>query len=566
MSPQQQQEQTPSIRIVPHIEGPRSLHFDIIEREVPESSIIKIGRFTDKAHVPNRVTFKSKVVSRGHAEIWCENGKFFIRDTKSSSGTFLNHVRLSSPSQESKPHPLKDGDVVQLGVDYQGGTEEIYRCVKMRIELNRSWQRKINHFNLNALKQVKQLTGPDAFKHQTTDCCICLCGIGPFQALFLAPCSHVFHYKCIRPILVSHHPGFLCPLCRSFADLEANIENQVDWEQLLAEEESAAKKDGNVTSTAGGASSVTATCGAAVSTTSERAILHQIDDQNSAVANQTFNRQENDNTNNISEASPIPIVNDNSGVQNNITVISNTTTSSPTNGTSTNTNNNATTTTNLSTQLDKIQINGRLLTAQEKEVLFSALNRIPSLTSPTASTSSTSLTIPIPKNNRKTGNGHEENDENGMLSRTLPSSPPQILNTAGIGTFEDNDSNGGESGSSIKPKLPRTRDRAETLNEIVEEEEEGSMSSSSSGPSERRTREKHPYSAQDVGISSASASDNDEDGLHISVRFCGNDGDNAYSFITSENGQENGFVQVTTWTLALSDLNILSVYLDFNDG
>lgn len=75
MSPQPQQDQLPAIRIVPHIEGPRSLHFEIIEREVPEGTVIKIGRFTDKANVPNRVTFKSKVVSRGHAEIWSEGGK-----------------------------------------------------------------------------------------------------------------------------------------------------------------------------------------------------------------------------------------------------------------------------------------------------------------------------------------------------------------------------------------------------------------------------------------------------------------------------------------------------------
>src|SRR6185436_6203507 len=70
-----QPEQTPSIRIVPHVEGPRSLQFDIIEREVPDGTNIKIGRFTDKANLPNRVTFKSKVVSRGHAEIWSESGK-----------------------------------------------------------------------------------------------------------------------------------------------------------------------------------------------------------------------------------------------------------------------------------------------------------------------------------------------------------------------------------------------------------------------------------------------------------------------------------------------------------
>ncbi|CAJ0912049.1 13965_t:CDS:2, partial [Entrophospora sp. SA101] len=232
---QDQKPEVPALRIVPHIEGSRSLHFEIIEREVPEGVAIKIGRFTDKAQVPNRVTFKSKVVSRGHAEIWHSEGKFYIKDTRSSSGTFLNHVRLSTPNSESRPFLLKDGDVVQLG---------------MRIELNRSWQRPINQFSLNTLKQFKQITqmsNSEGIKNPpTTDCCICLSGIGPCQALFLAPCSHVFHYKCIRPILFSHHSGFLCPLCRSFADLEAPIDNSVDWEQvggsakwdnLLAEEE-----------------------------------------------------------------------------------------------------------------------------------------------------------------------------------------------------------------------------------------------------------------------------------------------------------------------------------------
>ncbi|KAG2028359.1 SMAD/FHA domain-containing protein, partial [Suillus americanus] len=64
--------------------------------------------------------FDTKVLSRVHAEIWSDNGKFYIKDTKSSSGTFLNHVRLSPAGSESKPHELKDGDIVQLGLDYQG--------------------------------------------------------------------------------------------------------------------------------------------------------------------------------------------------------------------------------------------------------------------------------------------------------------------------------------------------------------------------------------------------------------------------------------------------------------
>ena len=44
------------------------------------------------------------------------------------------------------------------------------------------------------------------------------------QALFIAPCSHAFHYKCIRPLLETHHPSFSCPLCRTFANLEEDVE------------------------------------------------------------------------------------------------------------------------------------------------------------------------------------------------------------------------------------------------------------------------------------------------------------------------------------------------------
>jgi hypothetical protein len=52
------------------------------------------------------------------------------------------------------------------------------------------------------------------------------------QALFIAPCSHAFHYKCLRPLLDTHYPAFVCPLCRTFADLEADVEVDADeWEE-----------------------------------------------------------------------------------------------------------------------------------------------------------------------------------------------------------------------------------------------------------------------------------------------------------------------------------------------
>lgn len=63
--------------------------------------------------------------------------QFFIKDAKSSSGTFLNYKRLSAPDTESSSFPINDGDVIQLGVDYQGGAEEFYRCIKIQVEIGR---------------------------------------------------------------------------------------------------------------------------------------------------------------------------------------------------------------------------------------------------------------------------------------------------------------------------------------------------------------------------------------------------------------------------------------------
>ena len=51
-----------------------------------------------------------------------------FRDTKSSSDTFLNHIRVSAANAKSRPHELRGGDILRSGVDHQGGTEDIYEC------------------------------------------------------------------------------------------------------------------------------------------------------------------------------------------------------------------------------------------------------------------------------------------------------------------------------------------------------------------------------------------------------------------------------------------------------
>lgn len=67
-----------------------------------------------------------------------------------------------------------------------------------------------------------------------------LFGVTIRQALFIAPCSHTFHYKCIRPMLEQHHPAFSCPLCRTFADLEEDVEVEVSMEDLVEEDDESA--------------------------------------------------------------------------------------------------------------------------------------------------------------------------------------------------------------------------------------------------------------------------------------------------------------------------------------
>lgn len=66
----------PKLRLVPNVGlSCRSFVFDVIERELEPSVVYRIGRFSDRNSLPDRLSFKSKVVSRNHAELWTERGK-----------------------------------------------------------------------------------------------------------------------------------------------------------------------------------------------------------------------------------------------------------------------------------------------------------------------------------------------------------------------------------------------------------------------------------------------------------------------------------------------------------
>lgn len=82
--------------------------------------VLRIGRQTNAKTVPTPLNgfFDSKVLSRQHAEIWAEKaGKIWIRDVKSSNGTFVNGHRLSPENRESDPHELRENDTLELGID-----------------------------------------------------------------------------------------------------------------------------------------------------------------------------------------------------------------------------------------------------------------------------------------------------------------------------------------------------------------------------------------------------------------------------------------------------------------
>lgn len=82
--------------------------------------VLRIGRQTNQKTVPTPLNgyFDSKVLSRQHAEIYADrNGRVFIRDVKSSNGTFVNGMRLSPENKESEPRELREQDVLELGID-----------------------------------------------------------------------------------------------------------------------------------------------------------------------------------------------------------------------------------------------------------------------------------------------------------------------------------------------------------------------------------------------------------------------------------------------------------------
>ncbi|XP_030745315.1 sarcolemmal membrane-associated protein-like isoform X2 [Sitophilus oryzae] len=93
---------------------------------------VKIGRSVARAKpTPTNAIFDCKVLSRHHAMLCYENGKFYLQDTKSSNGTFVNNNRLSADN-----HEVSSGDIVQFGVDVVENNRKVaHGCIIATLKL-----------------------------------------------------------------------------------------------------------------------------------------------------------------------------------------------------------------------------------------------------------------------------------------------------------------------------------------------------------------------------------------------------------------------------------------------
>ena len=59
----------------------------------------------------NDLIISGRTVSRRHARLWFEGGRWYLADMQSANGTLVNNMRL----QPNQAIPLNDGDMINFG-------------------------------------------------------------------------------------------------------------------------------------------------------------------------------------------------------------------------------------------------------------------------------------------------------------------------------------------------------------------------------------------------------------------------------------------------------------------
>ncbi|KAJ7183026.1 SMAD/FHA domain-containing protein, partial [Mycena crocata] len=102
----------------------------------PPGTRVRVGRQLNQRAAPSAANgvFESRVLSRQHAEAWVEEERMFIRDVKSSNGTFINGERLSAEGADSAACELRSDDILEFGIDIVGETGAVvHRKVAARV-------------------------------------------------------------------------------------------------------------------------------------------------------------------------------------------------------------------------------------------------------------------------------------------------------------------------------------------------------------------------------------------------------------------------------------------------
>ncbi|RTG81818.1 uncharacterized protein DC041_0012647 [Schistosoma bovis] len=98
------------------------------DRIIILNEIIKVGRSVARAKpTKTNAIFDCKVLSRSHALIWHKGDRFWLRDTNSSNGTFVNNTRIVKKNDEDfADREIFSGDIIRFGVDVVEHDSNLY--------------------------------------------------------------------------------------------------------------------------------------------------------------------------------------------------------------------------------------------------------------------------------------------------------------------------------------------------------------------------------------------------------------------------------------------------------
>lgn len=188
-------------------------------RTLQANGVIKLGR-SDQSYVDAKpILYKSKVVSRLHAEIVLLDGKWYVRDVGSSSGTYVNNERIDyTGDEEGDKVALHSGDVLRLGTDFKGGMLPQYRAVRLYVLVDNGADIGQSQF-LNSRLDTFRAAAQDGTEDKEK-CALCLDLMVSSDGLFMSPCGHIWHFRCIQESLARSYPYFTCLLCRKACFLD----------------------------------------------------------------------------------------------------------------------------------------------------------------------------------------------------------------------------------------------------------------------------------------------------------------------------------------------------------